>query len=598
MSIAQAAQLVRAQGRGNDTQLMHVTPSEVKALQGIAQAHGGSLTVNPQTGLPEAGFLEQILPVVAGTAVGALTMNPMIGAAVAGGLGYGMSGSLEQGLLSGLGAFGGASFVGSLGAAGAGGLGAAGGAGAASTAGTAATTSIGAGTAGSALTSGTTGALGSYALPGAAGAATAPITMTAPTAGALGGSTVTGLGPTLQAAQAGQLATVAAPGASTLTGAQQFANLGMADKLSAIGKGFGSLASNPSAMLQGQGMNLAMMGAPILGAGMQQDTDIGTPPPQESYIRPMAYDPVTQRYTPLEPVRSSDWGTRSFQGYRESQGFQEGGEVQQRYQRPVRTVDPAVQEYNQMLMNQARQEYVQQQPMTSVPQLTPSLMTPPPPAPVTVAPTIDNSRQFLYDPATQRFTKNPNYVDPVVSKPDRWYQDTTGASGFEGNDGIGGDFGGMSDSDAGGMGDSSAAGNAGGGWAAGGGITAIPKFQAGGDMESDAFVIPADVVSALGNGSTEAGLEVLNEYLGLAMPIEGEGDGLSDDIPATIEGEQPARVANGEAYIPPEMVAKLGGDDPERGSAKLYAMLDKIREAAHGKKDQQREVKPEKVMPA
>jgi len=125
----------------------------------------------------------------------------------------------------------------------------------------------------------------------------------------------------------------------------------------------------------------------------------------------------------------------------------------------------------------------------------------------------------------------------------------------------------------------------------------VPKFQAGGDMADDAFVVPADVVSALGNGSTDAGVRLLNQYLGQAMPIEGDGDGLSDDVPATIEGSQPARVADGEVYVPPEIVAQLGNGDPERGAAMLYAMMDKIREAAHGKSDQQAEVSPEQVMP-
>jgi len=56
MSIRNATQIVRAQGRGNDSELMHVTPGEVQALQGIAQLHGGSLTRNPETVLAEAGF--------------------------------------------------------------------------------------------------------------------------------------------------------------------------------------------------------------------------------------------------------------------------------------------------------------------------------------------------------------------------------------------------------------------------------------------------------------------------------------------------------------------------------------------------------------
>ena len=83
----------------------------------------------------------------------------------------------------------------------------------------------------------------------------------------------------------------------------------------------------------------------------------------------------------------------------------------------------------------------------------------------------------------------------------------------------------------------------------------------------------------------------------MAMPIEGAGDGLSDDVPASIEGAQPARVADGEVYVPPEVVAELGNGDPEKGAAKLYVMMDKIREAAHGKKKQQQEVNPEQVMP-
>ena len=62
MSIAQAAELVRSKGRGEDTVLIHMTPGEVKGLQAIALAHGGSLTINPETGLPEAGFLNLVAP--------------------------------------------------------------------------------------------------------------------------------------------------------------------------------------------------------------------------------------------------------------------------------------------------------------------------------------------------------------------------------------------------------------------------------------------------------------------------------------------------------------------------------------------------------
>lgn len=57
MSLHQTAQYLKSKGRGNDTMLVHMTPGEVKSLQTLAMSAGGSLTINPETGLPEAGFL-------------------------------------------------------------------------------------------------------------------------------------------------------------------------------------------------------------------------------------------------------------------------------------------------------------------------------------------------------------------------------------------------------------------------------------------------------------------------------------------------------------------------------------------------------------
>ena len=181
-----------------------------------------------------------------------------------------------------------------------------------------------------------------------------------------------------------------------------------------------------------------------------------------------------------------------------------------------------------------------------------------------------------------------------------------GQSNYYGNDGTDGNGGGGGENSGAGAGPGAGENGSGASHAMGGavrrmntgGITSIPTFQDGGDMSSEAFVVPADVVSALGNGSTDAGIRALNAYLGEASHIKGSGDGLSDDVPATIEGDQPARVADGEAYIDPQTVAGLGGGDAEKGAAKLYAMMDQIRKAAHGKTSQQKEVNPKKVMPA
>ena len=62
----QSAQGLASLGRGPDSMLVHMAPGEVKSLQQLAMAHGGSLTINPETGLPEAGFLSSILPMVLG----------------------------------------------------------------------------------------------------------------------------------------------------------------------------------------------------------------------------------------------------------------------------------------------------------------------------------------------------------------------------------------------------------------------------------------------------------------------------------------------------------------------------------------------------
>ena len=68
MSLHTLANHMAATGRGPDSTLVHMSPREVQGLQALAMRHGGSLTINPQTGLPEAGFLEDILPMVAGFA--------------------------------------------------------------------------------------------------------------------------------------------------------------------------------------------------------------------------------------------------------------------------------------------------------------------------------------------------------------------------------------------------------------------------------------------------------------------------------------------------------------------------------------------------
>jgi hypothetical protein len=80
--------------------------------------------------------------------------------------------------------------------------------------------------------------------------------------------------------------------------------------------------------------------------------------------------------------------------------------------------------------------------------------------------------------------------------------------------------------------------------------------------------------------------------------LDGEGDGMSDSIPATIEGKQPARLADGEFVVPADVVSHLGNGSSKAGSKRLYAMLDKVRHARTGNKKQGKEINPAKYMPA
>jgi hypothetical protein len=108
-----------------------MTPGEVHGLQALAMKHGGSLTINPDTGLPEAGFLKSLLPMIAGFALAPLTAgtslaflgaSPMAAALTVGGVTGLATGSLKKGLLAGLGAYGGAGLQAGLASAGTGAL--------------------------------------------------------------------------------------------------------------------------------------------------------------------------------------------------------------------------------------------------------------------------------------------------------------------------------------------------------------------------------------------------------------------------------------------------------------------------------------------
>lgn len=121
-SMAGIASLVQSRGRNGDSMLVHMAPEEVKGLQSLALAAGGSLSINPDTGLVEANFLKKLLPTLLGfglnflfPGLGALGSGLLVGA----GETIRTGGDLGRGLMAGLGAFGGAGLGSALAGAGA-----------------------------------------------------------------------------------------------------------------------------------------------------------------------------------------------------------------------------------------------------------------------------------------------------------------------------------------------------------------------------------------------------------------------------------------------------------------------------------------------
>ena len=80
--------------------------------------------------------------------------------------------------------------------------------------------------------------------------------------------------------------------------------------------------------------------------------------------------------------------------------------------------------------------------------------------------------------------------------------------------------------------------------------------------------------------------------------LKGPGDGMSDNIPATIAGRQPARLADGEFVVPADVVSHLGNGSTDAGAEKLHAMMNKVRQKRTGKKKQAPAINPDQMMPS
>lgn len=558
---ARMAQNMRGFGRGNDTMMMHVTPGEVQGLQALAQQYGGSLTTNPHTGLPEAGFLEDILPMLAG---GLLTMTgigaPLAALMVGGGTGL-ATGSLEKGLMAGLGAFGGASLGSALGAGASSGV--------ASALPGAATETVAGAVPGATLESMVSGVPG-VTSAGALGASPTAIAGAVPgTASSAIPSAVPGLAVQPSQSLASKLATQGAvPGVadtgmaiSTPTPGvlQNMFGQGMGDKIANFGREFGEAASGVKPGMTGPisptRTGLAALGAsaPVLNA-MQPTYDTYEKDEGFNYEGPYTPTQRTPRFRGpnVNLGDSSEFSyfdnTNPYPGFQPApRAFADGGEVEDRSLR-MPTADyragmGAEHNYNFRPVNPApgMQMGEAASPMRGGRQSFADMLasaTGKGKADTTSAP---NMRKYRYDAQTQSVIDDGTY------------------SGMGGMGGMGG------------------AGEPGGSLFPSG--VNPSRFASGGNvnLRDGSFVVDARTVSELGNGSSGAGQELLARHGG--QPIRGPGDGVSDSVPANIGGRQRAKVARDEVKFDPEAVQRLGGGDLQRGAKKLYALMEKAQKA-------------------
>lgn len=79
--------------------------------------------------------------------------------------------------------------------------------------------------------------------------------------------------------------------------------------------------------------------------------------------------------------------------------------------------------------------------------------------------------------------------------------------------------------------------------------------------------------------------------------LRGDTDGMADEIPARIDGEQEARLSDGEFVIPADVVSHLGNGNSDAGAKKLEQMMSQIRKARTGSPKQGKQINPDKFMP-
>ena len=441
MSLHVAAKHLASKGRKGDTELVHMTRGEIKGLQDLALAHGGSLSINPDTGLVEASFLKRILPMIAGAGLSMIPgVGPFMAAGMVGGFETMRTGDIGKGLMAGLGAYGGAGLAGGLSNA-------------------AASTAVD--------------------------------------------------------ASAQNLANQAIAEGSTTAGmAEATRNIGT-PTLSSIGEGAKTLYNTPGGMTafaKDNLMNIGAAAAPVLGDAM---TPKGPAIPGEPEEDPR-YAGSPYRYN-LAPGFQGSTPTRPNPYYRPTGlGYAEGGDIMMAqggaYDDEPMGDNPGMAAGG--IAGYANRGVVRTPQALKIGQG------------IAKDSDVDTAKLNAFEAAKKRMAK----INKAANMPKNY-------------------------------------------------TAQMPKVRGLGEL------------AAAAGGS-------IGGYSDGGRMLKGPGDGMSDSIPATIGRKQPARLADGEFVVPADVVSHLGNGSTDAGAKKLYSMMDKVRTARTGKKKQAPAVKTDKYMPA
>jgi hypothetical protein len=582
------AQELQSRGRNGDSVLVHMTPAEVGGLQNLASTMGGSLSINPNTGLPEANFLKKMLPMILGAIAAPLTgglINPMTAGLLVGAGQTALTGDIRKGLMAGLGAYGGAALGGAAGLGKIGGTAALPAAAPMSAIPGAAPMSVIPGATSAASAAGTTGTsqlatklgIQGFAPKGAAtllsgGAPTGGMSVI-PQLGAPAAKTgLAGFGQKFGQAASVGLKGAAAKYAPYAAGLGLYGGLSEAMQPSMLtpeeeedkykyegpyypkprtfrsrtleemkrtgGAAFDFLEPEPSPvprMAEGGVASLPAAGDFQAAVDFFSRNSPGAIT-ESMYSRPSVKHvpvPRTPPAKPAEPVIPGSGGemisTSAFNPSTNSGGGANAIDLANMYGGRMSSEiasgpPPNMSMATSLPGTTIRGTNVSGQGMMPDFRLA-DLYVNPVERPGTITPGVNVSGQG-YMP---NFRLADLRVNPVeVFKDPEEFEETKARGGEVG-------------------------------------------------MDDGSFVVDARTVSEMGNGSSNAGIERLAAMGG--RPVRGGGDGVSDSVPARIGGKQKARVARDEVIFSPEAVRRLGGGNHSKGTKKLYALMNKAHKA-------------------